>query len=86
MKEFTEKDVCRDTQFPRIYCDSSELIDAPMWFHKLGLSETASGYGRKLNSGRKICFNGREYRIYTTIFSNAGTSWFKCKGETIYVS
>lgn len=86
MKEFTDKDVCRDTQFPHIYCNRSELVDAPMWWHKRYLSETASGYGRRLNSGLKIHFNGRLYRIYVTCFSNAGTSWFKCKGETIYVS
>lgn len=29
-----------------------EIIDAPMWWHLKGLSETASGYGKRLNSGR----------------------------------
>lgn len=85
MKKFTTEDVNRQFEFPRIYCDKSELVrDEPEWM-KRGLQETASGYGNRLNSGLKIHFNGRLYRIYTTIWSNAGTSWFKVKGEKIIV-
>ena len=85
MKEFTEADVVKG-QFERIYADRSELVyDPPEWM-KRGLQETASGYGKRLNSGLKISFNGKLYRIYVTIFSNAGTSWFKVKGRTIIVS
>ena len=70
----------------RVSADREDLIDSPMWFHKKGLSETRSGYGRRLNSGYKIMFNGRQYRCYVTIFSNSGTMWFKCKGTRIIVS
>lgn len=86
MKEFTEADVTNpDSQFPRIYCDKSDLVyDPPEWM-KRGLQQTASGYGKKLNSGLKIHYNGKLYRIYTTIFSNAGSSWFISKGRKIYV-
>ena len=85
MKEFTEADVVKG-QFERIYADRSDLVyDPPEWM-KRGLQETASGYGKRLNSGLKISFNGKLYRIYVTIFSNAGTSWFKVKGRTIVVS
>jgi hypothetical protein len=85
MKEFTEADVVKIGDYERIYCDRSELVDAPMWWHTEGLQQTASGYGKKLNSGLKIHYCGRLYRIYTTIFSNAGTSWFTCKGRRIIV-
>lgn len=69
----------------KIYCDREDLIDAPLWWHERGLQQTASGYGRKLTNRYKISFNGKEYRLYTTIFSNAGSTWFKVKGRTIYV-
>ncbi len=88
MREFTEKDIdrgYRGEQFPRIYCDRSELIQAPLWYHNRGLSQTASGYGARLNSGLKIRYCGRDYRIYITCYSNAGTAWFKAKGQKIVV-
>lgn len=86
MKQFTEADVVKTGEFERIYADRSELVyDPPEWM-KRGLQETASGYGKQLNSGQKISFNGKLYRIYVTIFSNAGTCWFKTKGRRIIVS
>lgn len=86
MKNFTDEDVSKNGEFERIYCDRSELIDSPTEWQKMGLQETASGYGRRLNSGLKISFNGKLYRIYTTIFSNLGSSWFKTKGRKIYIN
>lgn len=87
MKEFTTADVLPSSVFDGwIPADTSELVyDPPEWMAR-GLQETASGYGKKLNSGRKIHFNGRLYRIYVTIFSNAGTAWFKAKGKRYSVS
>lgn len=86
MKQFTEADVVKTGEFERIYADRSELVyDPPEWM-KRGLQETASGYGKRLNSGQKISFNGKLYRIYVTIFSNAGTCWFTTKGRRIIVS
>lgn len=86
MKTFTEEDVVKHTDMDRIYADRSELVEArPKWMDQ-GLQETASGYGSRLNSGLKINFCGRLYRIYITIYGNAGSSWFKTKGRTIYIS
>ena len=87
MKEFTQADISNpDAQFPTIYADKqTELVYDPPEWKKRGLQETASGYGRKLNSGYKIHYNGKLYRIYVTIFSNAGTSWFVAKGKKIHV-
>ena len=85
MRLFTEKDVVEFTDSHRIYTNTKELVyDPPEWM-KFGRRETATGYGAKLNSGLKICFNGRLYRIYITIFSNSGTQWFVAKGRKIIV-
>lgn len=95
-KKFTDADVTKaggtystangwENQHERISVDKEDLIyDPPAWM-KQGLQETASGYGKRLNSGYMIDFNGKLYRVYTTIFSNNGTCWFKTKGRKIVV-
>lgn len=85
MREFKWSNVESVGGFLRLYCERSELIDAPTAWQKRGLQETASGYGRRLNSGLKIRFEGRDYRLYVTIFSNVGSTWFTTKGRKIYV-
>lgn len=69
----------------RLSADRSELLDSPTNWQLRGLSETASGYGRALNSGRMVWFEGKFRRIYTTCFSNSGTSWFRYKGKQIVI-
>ena len=58
-----------------------DLIYKPMLYHIKGLRQTASGYGEALTSPYMVEFEGRKYRIYTTLYSNSdsGTSWFKTK-------
>ena len=73
------------TRMLRLSAEYEDLIEAPMWYHDKGLRETISGYGRKLNSGYKISFQGKLYRVYTTIFSNSGTNWFTANGHRIIV-
>lgn len=88
MKNFTETDVQPHGAIAgagTIYADRSELVSAPTEWQKLGLQQTASGYGRKLNSGLKISFCGKLRRIYVTCFSNAGSAWFKVKGRQIFI-
>ena len=86
-KRFTDQDIVNHGgDYLRIYAERRELIyDPPLWMAR-GLQETASGYGKRLNSGLKISFNGKLYRIYTTVFSNVGSSWFTVRGRKIYVS
>ena len=87
-KQFTEQDVDTSGSLPRIYTvdHRADLEHSPTPWQKLGLQETASGYGMRLNSGYKINFCGKLYRVYVTQFSNAGSCWFKCNGRTIFVS
>ena len=95
-REFTEADVTivcpNGTREPGHYARIStgnfrdELKYAPPDWMKRGLQETATGYGKRLNSGYMIHFNGKRYRVYVTCFSNAGTAWFKAGGRRIIVS
>lgn len=88
MKEFTEKDVV-DTSHTlwTINIDSTDdLIFAQLTWQKRGLSQTASGYGNKLTSRYKIRYEGKDYRLYVTCFSNTGSTWFTAKGRRIYVN
>lgn len=63
-----------------------EIIDAPLWWHEKGLSQTRSGYGTKLTSRRKVRLpDGRTRRIYVTCFSNAGTAWVILDGKRKYL-
>ena len=62
-----------------------ELIDAPLWWHTQGLSQTASGYGAKLTTRHKVKHNGRFYRVYATCFSNCASHWIECQGERLYL-
>ena len=63
------------------------IVDRPLWWHTHGLRQTASGYGRKLTSPYCVQIDGEERlrRVYTTIYSNAGSSWFMVKGEKIFL-
>jgi hypothetical protein len=86
VKEFTSKDVDEGRSGPRIDCMKEDLVyDPPAWL-AAGLQETASGYGKRLNSGYKIHYMGVLRRIYTTIYSNNGTCWFMAGGEKIIVN
>lgn len=58
------------------------FVDRPLWWHTKGLQQTASGYGRKLTSARKVRLpDGRERRVYVTCFSNSGTAWIIWQGQ-----
>lgn len=67
----------------RISIEENELIDAPMWYHKRGLMQTATGYGRKLNTGKKYRYNGRLYRVYCCQYSNSGTLYIIVKKNLV---
>jgi hypothetical protein len=86
-KKFTVADVSNpDGQIPTIYAERKDLIDAPLDWQKMGLQQTSSGYGRKLTMREKIHFEGKQYRLYCTCFSNSGSVWFVAKGKKIWVS
>jgi hypothetical protein len=49
--------------------------DAPLWWQKQGLQETATGYGGKLTSTRMVKWLGRWRRVYVACYSNNGTAY-----------
>ena len=57
----------------------------PLWWQLAGRSYTASGYGRKIPTSKKVKATGadgreRWYRVYCTIYGNNGTCWIDRKG------
>jgi hypothetical protein len=61
-----------------------ELLDRPLWWHKQGLAQTASGYGAKLTSSRCVRLpDGRVRRVYVTQYSNAGSAWIMLDGKKL---
>jgi len=67
--------------------DPYTYIDAPLWYHTRGLSQTASGYGARLTTARKVRLaDGRTRRVYCTIWSNAGTCWIVLNGARYVVN
>ena len=63
----------------------SELVYRPLWWHMEGLTQTATGYGKKLTTPYKTEYNGRLYRVYQICFSNAATSYILPKGQALYL-
>lgn len=52
-----------------------EAKESPLWWHKKGLSYTASGYGSRIPSPYMVKWNGRWRRVYIAQFSNSGTAY-----------
>ncbi len=62
------------------------IINRPLSHHKLGLTYTANGYGRKLPTRYMLSFNsGRFRRVYATCFSNVASYWVVVDGEKLYL-
>lgn len=62
------------------------MKEVPLWYHLKGLSQTASGYGRKLTSRFMIKDKNRWKRVYVCQYSNAGTTYFVRNGEWVIVN
>ena len=60
-----------------------DKIDCPLWWHKAGLQQTATSYGKKLTTRYKIRYHGRLYRIYAYGFSNAASRYILVRGRTL---
>ena len=66
---------------PLAYADNGRVVYAPLWWHKAGLQQTATGYGGKLTTPYKTLFRGRYYRVYVMCYGNGGTSYIIVKGK-----
>ena len=63
--------------------DNTEIKEYPLWYHKQGLTQTASGYGKKLATSKIVKYNNKWYRLYACIYSNNGTCYIISKGKTL---
>ena len=64
---------------------TNDRLDCPLWWHKAGLSQTATGYGRKLTTRYKIPYRGRLYRIYACCFSNVASHFIMVRGQSLFL-
>lgn len=69
-----------------ISIDEKDLIYSPLPWQKMGLQQTASGYGRKLTTTKKYRLNGRLYRVYCCQYSNSGTAYIIVDKECIVLN
>ena len=69
------------------YCiGQPSLTVRPMRHHKLGLTYTASGYGKAIPTEYMVrTINQKWRRVYCTVYSNIGTCWIVQDGEKIIV-
>ena len=57
------------------------IQDKPLWFHKMGLMQTATGYGSKLRSSKMVKIKNRMRRIYYICWSNVATYYVIVGGK-----
>ncbi len=62
-----------------------DLVESPLIWQKLGLQETASGYGNKLTTKYKVKYQGRMRRVYAVCYSNVASYYIFVKGEKLYL-
>lgn len=57
--------------------ETLETREAPLWWHRQGLSYTASGYGRRIPTKHMVRLPGnpRWRRVYCCCWSNIGTCY-----------
>ena len=66
-----------------------ETRDRPLYQHLHGLTQTATGYGRRIATRTQVRFNGKWRRVYCCIYSNIGTCYIgklNNVGEVITIS
>lgn len=59
-------------------------VKALPW-QEMGLSYTASGYGKKIPTRYMVHLGGRWRRVYVTQYSNAGSAWVVESGKRVHV-
>ena len=70
----------------RLDLSEHEVKEVLLPWQRMGLQETATGYGGKLTTSKKVYYNGRWYRIYCMCYSNSGTCYILSKGRQIIVN
>ena len=72
-------------EMPTIRLGSDQFVEAPLWWHLKGLMQTATGYGKKLTTSRKVNIGNKSYRVYYHCYSNIGTQFIMIQGLQISI-
>jgi hypothetical protein len=58
-----------------------------LWWQKRGLTQTATGYGRKLTTEYMLALpdSPRPYRVYAICYSNVASFYILRKGEWLFL-
>ncbi len=86
MKRFTSEHIVQrslDYLYPSWPTD---FVYRPLAWQRAGLQQTQSGYGFRLTTEYMLHYNGRLHRVYTTQYSNVGSSYILSKGGRIYLA
>ncbi len=72
---------------PTYVAESFDAKISELRWQTLGLSYTASGYGKKIPSRYVVRIHGEKTwrRVYVTQYSNSGTHWITRNGEPFHV-
>jgi hypothetical protein len=68
-----------------INCTIDNATINELWWHKQGLQQTASGYGKKLTTKYIVNFCGKKHRVYAICFSNVACHYILCAGKPLYL-
>lgn len=66
------------------YCER-EMVYAPLAWQVQGLQQTATGYGRKLNTGYKVMYAGKLRRVYAICISNVSSLYVQAFGANRFI-
>jgi len=58
-----------------------DVKEAPLWFHKRGLSYTATGYGARIPTVYMVKWAGRWRRVYAACYGNAASTYIGKAGQ-----
>ncbi len=62
-------------QFVRLDLDALQVKEELLPWQKRGLMYTATGFGDKIPTSKKVLYASKWRRIYCSIFSNSGTCY-----------
>jgi hypothetical protein len=65
------------------FTTETDFIEAPLWWHKQGLSFTKSGYGSRIPMPYKVRMGNRFHRVYCCIYGNSGTCFIEQKRKPV---
>ena len=71
------------TFYVRSTGETVDAIQKPLDWQIMGLSKTATGYGKKIPTSLMINYEGRLRRVYQDVYSNSGVSYIIVKGQKV---